>query len=234
MFEKTKRQNHQGDTNPTGWQTIYCSLMLILVVLFLMLISISSANQGSLKKLQGSLGEGEDLQKDKTPESEDGGYGVPSGKGTTAMDPAIMSKAMEALQKSAVTAGLEGKAMITGTRNGFKITADASVFFPSGTAMIGGKPRSFLDEMQRIANRSPFFIRVEGFGQDRVTKGNARLQWDLTAKQAVAIVRYLHEDGRIAGSRLAAAVYGPSGSAAENRDRKSGGRIEISFSGEEG
>jgi flagellar motor protein MotB len=234
MFEKKRRQNTHGDTAQTGWQTIYCSLMLILVVLFLMLISISSADHGSLKRLQGALGEREDRAKDKASYIGTGGTGVPAGKGTPAMDPTIISAAVEALRKTAATAGLERKVIITGTRSGFKVTMDASALFPSGTAIIGEKPRPFLDEMNRIAYRVPFFIRVDGHGQDRVEKGNTRQQWDLPAKRAMAIIRFFHEEGRIAGSRLLAAGFGQTGSAEKNQDRNPGGRIAISFNGEEG
>jgi chemotaxis protein MotB len=192
------------------WQTIYCSLVLLLVVFFVMLIAYSTVDQGRLRKIKRGAGMERDLS------TRDLG----------------MDQAMLSLQQLTDQLGMKGDFPVIRTPNGFKAVVPNPVLFGSGNASLNPSVVSVLDGIIRIAKSNNLTIQVEGH-TDNVPIKTAQFpsNWELSTLRAVNILRYL-QNGDIPQNRLAAVGFGEYQPIASNdtpEGRQRNRRIEMVF-----
>ena len=193
------------------WQTIYCSLVLLLVVFFIMLIAYSAVDKDRFRKVQSVVM----LEKE-----------------LTAPAPEV-NQAMESLRQLTARAGMETEFAIVKTPKGFKAVVPNPVLFGSGDASLNEGLYSVLDGIIKIAKQSNLMIQVEGH-TDNLPIETAQFpsNWELSTMRAVNIVKYLQKNGGIPQDRLAAvgfAEYRPAASNATPEGRRTNRRIEIQF-----
>lgn len=192
------------------WQTIYCSLMLLLVVFFVMLISYSAIDQDRLLKMNNIVS----MVPELSPPSSD------------------MNQAMQSLKQLNVNLGIHGDFSVVRTQDGFKAVVPNPVLFASGDASLGEKIYPILDGIIRIAAEDHLSIQVEGH-TDNLPIHTAKFpsNWELSTMRAVNILRYLQLNGLPPG-RLAAigfAEYRPVADNDSPEGRQKNRRIEILF-----
>lgn len=185
-----------------GWQTIYCSLVLILVVLFVMLVSYSMADKGKMIELRGNFR----------------GYGGATGGDRDVKEvmplspqnsPVLVNVAMRSLKKAERAAFPEGSVALERTHRGFKCKLKSDVLFPSGSAVINEKAYPYLNEIIRLAKENALFLRVEGHTDAMpIHMEEYASNWELSAIRAVNVLRYFLEKGNIPAERLAAVGFG--------------------------
>jgi chemotaxis protein MotB len=193
------------------WQTIYCSLILLLVVFFVMLIAYSTIDQGRFRKIKKVAGMGNDLSVQER-----------------GMDQAILS-----LQQLTDRLGMKGDLSISRTADGFKAVVPTPVLFGSGDASLNKSVISVLNGIIRIAKSNNLAIQVEGH-TDNVPIETAQFpsNWELSTLRAVNILRYIQTNGDIPQDRLAAVGFGEYQPIASNETpegRQRNRRIEIIF-----
>ncbi|MCX5854660.1 MAG: OmpA family protein [Deltaproteobacteria bacterium] len=204
------RRTQTSTDDPTPqWQTIYCSLMLLLVVFFVMLIAYSAIDTDRF------------LQK-KTIEK------AAQDVSMTAPD---MNQAMQSLQQLAVTAGMSGNISVARTEDGIKAVVPNPVLFGSGDASLNESVHSILDGVIKIAQQHDLAIQVEGHTDNRPIKtAKYPSNWELSTIRAVNILRYFQDNGGMPPKRLAAvgfAAYHPVASNDTPEGRQQNRRIEI-------
>jgi chemotaxis protein MotB len=193
------------------WQTIYCSLMLLLVVFFVMLISYSAIDKDKflqIKKITQTLPN--ILQ--------------------SAPD---MNQAMQSLKQLAVNLDMNNDFAVIKTNDGFKAIFPNPVLFGSGDASLNEAIYPVLDGIIKIAKHNHLSIQVEGH-TDNQSIGTVKFpsNWELSTMRAVNILRYLQEIGGIPARRLVAvgfSEYQPTESNDTPEGRRKNRRIVILF-----
>jgi chemotaxis protein MotB len=193
------------------WQTIYCSLMLLLVVFFVMLIAYSAIDKDRFLKIKNFTRKAPDVP---TPSPD-------------------MKQAMQSMKQLAVNLGMSNDFSIIKTDNGFKAVVPTPVIFTSGEASLNEAVYSVLDGIIKIAQQNQLSIQVEGH-TDNLPIGTAKFpsNWELSTMRAVNILRYLQKSGGIPPRRLAAigfAEHQPTASNDTPEGRQTNRRIEILF-----
>ncbi|MBN1380271.1 MAG: OmpA family protein [Deltaproteobacteria bacterium] len=193
------------------WQTIYCSLLLLLVVFFVMLIAHSSIDRERFLEKKNI----EAKQKATAPPAHD------------------MNQAMKSMEKVLGDLGLKNDTPIVRTSEGFKAVVAAPVLFKSGDDSLNPNMLGILDGITTIAKKNHLEIRIAGHTDDRPIKTDKfPSNWELSTMRAVNILRYLKNKGRIPSSRLIAVGYGEYHPIADNKTpegRQKNRRIEIFF-----
>ena len=193
------------------WQTIYCSLMLLLVVFFVMLIAYSAIDNERFLQI-----------KNITPKASDISRPSPD-----------IHQAMRSLKQLTVNIGMKDDLAIVKTEDGFKAVIPNPVLFSSGDASLNASVFSVLDSIITIAKRNQLAIQVEGH-TDSLPIETAQFpsNWELSTMRAVNILRYLQKNGGIHPERLVAVGFAEHHPAASNdtpEGRKMNRRIEILF-----
>lgn len=193
------------------WQTIYCSLMLLLVVFFIMLIAYSTIDKNRLQRAKDMAG----MER-----------AIPT-KATR------MDRAMRSLQALTVQLGMESDFAIVRTPDGFKAVVPNPVLFRSGDASLNEAISAILDGIIAIAKHNDLLIQVEGHTDNQpIETTRFPSNWELSTMRAVNILRYLQDKGEIPRDRLAAVGFGEYHPIADNdtpEGRQKNRRIEIIF-----
>ena len=153
MEGETFQRRREEEPPVAGWQTIYCSLALILVAFFAMLVSYSSIEEKKLtifRKGHGILEDGNpfsafDAKKALRKAAEERQEHVDA--------------AIEVLNGYCKAMGLGEMVHTEITARGFRTTFASSIFFPSGLALIRKEAYPNLD---KIAGRPLDLIGVAG------------------------------------------------------------------------
>lgn len=245
-----RKRNRTGDEAPiAGWQTIYCSLAMILVVLFVMLVSYSKPDMHRMMRATNSIERGTGERKaglrdqyDLTDEKDKGAKDASGAKAEKSSDgkdifsgegigSRAISTGMTSLKKVLADNGAEESVTVEKTHRGFKAVFKSTALFPSGVATVDAKSYPYLDEIVNIAQKSSFSIKVEGHTDNvPVSLPKFPSNWELSTSRAVNVLRYLLEKGGIPAERLTAVGFGQyrpivSNDTPEGREKNR--RIEI-------
>ncbi len=199
------RTNDRDDDAVPAWQTIYCSLILIMLVLFVMLVSYSVGDKRKMTNVRGhfdrySIHKGELGKKNYTS----------SFLRNETIPAAWMKDTMDSLRQAGINAGLEGAVATERAPGGVKFKMNSDVLFPSGQAIIRGTIYPYFDQMIKIAKEQGLSLSIEGH-TDNVPIHNDVFpsNWELSAARATNVLRYCLEKGAITAGRLSAAGFGP-------------------------
>ncbi len=245
------KKDNTGDEEPIPlWQTMYCSMALIMVVLFVMLVSYSKPDKQRMPSA------GADRVRDESKriegfrsrnfraEEKNGRTKGPGAGGEKTNDKQTMlfvegdrlrtvNAGMTFLKEIVVERGAEENVALERTRRGFKAVFKSTVLFPSGVTTVGTTAYPYLDRMASIAKKGPFSITVEGHTDNvPVSLPKFPSNWELSTSRAVNVLRYLIEQGGISAERLTAVGFGQYHPVASNdttEGREKNRRIEILF-----
>jgi chemotaxis protein MotB len=228
MKKRVDRRYLDAEESVAGWQTIYCSLSLIMVVLFIMLVSYSVADRKKMRDLRGTVaGNGANVEKVKNGAETNVG---PAEK-ETMNDGAWISNATLSLSQAGEISGLKGDVTVERFNRGLKFKFKSDVIFSSGSAMVSGKIYPYLDEMIKIANEQNLSVRVEGHTDDvPIRSMEFPSNWDLSAARSANVIRYFITKSEFPARRLAAegfAQYRPLASNSSPEGREQNRRIEV-------
>ena len=206
-----RRIRTSNDDEIPQWQTIYCSLMLLLVVFFVMLTAFSSIDSERMMRLK--------ITQKVEP--------------VTPAPPQGMSQAMQALQQMTNDSGMKNVFSIQKTEAGFKAVIPNPVLFASGDATLSEAIYPILDGIITIVRRNDLAIQVEGH-TDNLPIETARFpsNWELSTMRAINILRYMQSGGGIPSNRLVAIGFAEYRPVADNDSPEGRGknrRIEIIF-----
>lgn len=226
MEEQPKRKSPEEEAPVAGWQTIYCSLALILVAFFAMLVSYSTVTKEKISifktgqaviEMNNEGVEGEDMIKIEGMEGSD----------------ATLVAAVRSLGSYLKDIGLGKFVHVEEIERGFKATFESHVLFASGVAVINEEAYPSLDQIIKIAKKDAFLIRVEGHA-DNVPIHTSQFpsNWELSTTRAVNVLRYLLDTGGLSTKRLSAiglGQYHPVESNDTPEGRQKNRRVEFYF-----
>lgn len=193
------------------WQTIYCSLILLLVVFFIMLIAYSEIDKGRFRHIKSIV-------------QVENGMPVQTNS---------MNQAMQSFRQLAIDLKMADDFAIVRTESGFKAVVPNPILFGSGDASLNESVYSILDGIIEISKNNDLSIQVDGHTDNRpIETPKFPSNWELSTMRAVNILRYLEKKGGISQNRLAAvgfAEFRPMASNDTPEGRQMNRRIEISF-----
>lgn len=226
MEEESSKSSKKKEAPAAGWEVIYCSLVLILVAFFAMLVSHSSIETEKI----GDFRQGEALV---TEAGRPGSDMLNLSPDILKDDGEFVRQTMKSLKIYLTQAGLDKSVSLEKIEKGFKVTFGSNVLFSSGKAEINKDACSCLDEMIKTARNNPFFVRVEGH-TDNVPINTPEFpsNWELSTTRAVNILRYLLEKGELPADRLVAvgfSQYHPVASNDVSEGRQKNRRVEFYF-----
>lgn len=207
-MEEGKKIFLRGESGIAAWETIYCSLVLILVAFFAMLASYSKSDTKQMTYFMQKINFLEDPDLSAT-------------------------LAIKSLKRYFKNAGLDKSSRIEMKKKGFKAIFESHVFFLPGLATINKAALPFLDEVIKIARKGNFSVTVEGH-TDNVPINTPKFpsNWELSTARAGNVLQYLFEKGELPAERLFAAGFGqyhPVESNDTPEDRQKNRRVEFYF-----
>jgi chemotaxis protein MotB len=199
------RTNDRDDDAVPAWQTIYCSLILIMLVLFVMLVSYSVGDKRKMTNVKGHF----DRYSGNKGELGRENYISSSFRNETIPAAVWIKDAQSAMRQAGINAGLEEAVATERAPGGVKFKMNSDVLFPSGQAIIRGTIYPYFDQMIKIAKEQGLSLNIEGH-TDNVPIHNDAFpsNWELSAARATNVLRYCLEKGEIPAGRLSTAGFG--------------------------
>jgi chemotaxis protein MotB len=206
-----RRRIHERDNDDPEqgqqWQTIYCSLMLLLTVFFVMIAAWSTVESRKMAYAR-----------------------------NIADAPKIDEKeAAELMRKYSELPEMKGVVTLEALKGGFKAVVETPVLFESGKAGVNRQAHPMLDDIARIAADSRLFITIEGHTDNTpINTAEFPSNWELSTMRAINVLRYIQRQG-VPADRLTAVGYAEQRPVMGNETeagRQKNRRIEIIFSKE--
>jgi len=225
MKKRFDRRYLDGEESVAGWQTIYCSLSLIMVVLFVMLVSYSVADRRKMNDLRGTVAGGANVGKIKNTKT--------NAELIKKMvnDGAWVNSAMHSLSRMGAISGLKSNVTVERFHKGLKFKFKSDVIFSSGSAKISEKIYPYLDEMSKIAKEQNLSVRIKGHTDDVPIRSiEFPSNWELSTARSTNVIRYFITKCGFPAKRLSAegfAQYRPLVPNSSPEGREQNRRIEV-------
>lgn len=233
MEKEFRKKDKQDDgLDAKGWESIYCSLALILVALFAMLVSYSTLEGDRTTNFMRGFGTTATVAgSSKMYDTASSGLLMKGGKD------AVVSSSLASLRKFYKEAGLAKSIHIERTDMGFMATFGSNILFPSGAAELSKNAYPYIDKMIEIAQQKPYSVKVEGH-TDNVPINTSEFpsNWELSTARAINVLRYFLEKGNISSDRLSAvgfSQYHPIATNESVEGRRTNRRVNFYFNLEE-
>lgn len=211
------------------WLLTYADLITLLLVFFVVMYSISKADQAKFAKLNASLQRAFNVLvlegQDKTAIA---GSGAPL-TGNSILDDFLGLRT--SVGAIAEQMGVGNQVSVTLEREGIAISLSGNLLFDSGRAELRPESTRILDaiadKLRGISNE----VRVEGHTDNVPVETDLYpSNWELSAARATVVTRYLAEIGGVQPQRLSAQGFGEFRPVANNdtrENRAQNRRVEI-------
>lgn len=196
------------------WLTIFSDMMIIMLVFFIMLYSISVVDAQRFQDLVDSF-QGEDIFDESSsvvaeePEASHSEDDHLDDDGNGNMEEDELESLLEEVRSYIEDNRLED--MITATREerGVKLVLQDRLLFGTGEAYILEEAEAFLDETITLLEELPYTVEVEGHTDNRpIETYRYPSNWELSSARASSVIRYFIEEGDLERSRFVATGYG--------------------------
>lgn len=199
------RGNKEVQEDIPAWQSIYCSLILIMLVLFLMLVSYSVGDQKKMLALKSNFCFASD-RKANLGKVQVLATSRQAGDVTESL---WIEEAVRRFQQTGVKFSSADAFQCEKTTRGLKLKIKSDVLFPAGQAVLNRQIYPYLDEVSNLAVAQDLNLRIEGHTDDAPVHNAAYpSNWELSASRATNVLRYCLEAGKVPVERLSAAGFG--------------------------
>lgn len=221
-MSKRRHKGHEGGhENAERWLLTYADLITLLMVFFVVLYSMSSADSSKWKQISAALQQAfnVDVLRGSAPTTLGDAAATtpvtPIDELITNIDVPQESRLQSAIQAVLDQAMQNGQAQtpdvsVGSDKEGVVIRLSGSYLFDSGRAEL--KPNSFslLDAIANQLKLEPNDVRVDGHTDSTPLVGSPLYptNWELSSARALAVTRYLTETDAIQPTRLTAAGLG--------------------------
>jgi len=191
---------------PGDWQTVFCSLAIILVAFFVMLSSYSTLEKGKIIEVQRSFKGSLQIFP--------GGILFDKGEGIIVPSPDMGGYKVEKVAAPIVQLlkgkGLEEKIKLKSSDDYVSLAILDSLLFDKGSVEISPDTKKILEQIAQILGEFDLPVRVEGHtGDDRVVRNGEEYHWQLSALRAAAVMTVIQKEGNIAGDKITSVGFGP-------------------------
>jgi len=201
MSERYDREYHREVVDSAvDWQSIYCSLIMIMIVFFILLIANSKQDQKEMMTAKKSLEEKSSLKDtDRSSRAES--------RKTNQEGSSVLIGASEALHQIIVSKGLSESAGLTTIQRGLRLRMAAPLLFSTGQADLRSDAYSLLLEVARLANQHQLGVIVEGHTDENTMQTSLYpSNWELSMARAAQVRQYLIQSG-VTGQHVDAAGF---------------------------
>lgn len=217
-----QRKGHleEKHENSERWLLTYSDLITLLLVFFVVMYSVSKADEAKFAKLNASLQKAFNVLvlqgQDTTAIS---GQNGPDG-GNQLMDDFLGIRT--SIMKMAEKMGIQSSVNVTLQQEGIAISLSGNLLFDSGRADLRPESTVLLEKIGEQVRGIPNEIKVEGHTDSiPVDSDLYPTNWELSAARATAVTRFLVEIGGIEPRRLSAQGYSQYRPLADNNTRES-------------
>lgn len=212
--------------NTDAWQSIYCSVMLIVVAFFVFLVSSSITDTQKMRSFQ------EQYRTDSPTASKTEKEGPRQTKeGDDLIKGQLLAQISASLNRTIQQGGYGGAIMVERVIKGLKLRFESEVLFDAGETQLKGALFPLLKEISSLAKERNLGIRIEGHTDNQPIKSKKYpSNWELSAARAVYILKHFLEIGTIPAERVSAAGFGEYRPIAENdtpEGRNKNRRVDI-------
>lgn len=215
------------EDKPADWQTVFCSLAIILVAFFVMLCSYSTPEKGKIIEVRRSFTGAMDIFSGGILFDKGEGIVVPSPDSTGLMADKIAAPIARLLEG----AGLRNKISLKSTTDSVSLMLLETVLFEPGTDSIIPEARPLLEKLAGILAAGDAPIEIAGHTDDSQPRADSyQSNWELSSMRAVRIMQFLHRSAGIPYRRMCAtghAQYRPFVRNQSGADRARNNRVEI-------
>ena len=226
MAHGRRGKKHEEHVNHERWLISYADFITLLMVFFVVMYSMSSADSEKFKKISQSLSQAFNVEVLKgTPES-----GLMDGiqSPQAPIDDLITDGEVPQAQrlKAKIEALLDGSAQtpdvtVGRDKDGLVIRLSGSYLFDSGRAELKPNSLAVLDTIANELRAVPNDIRVDGHTDSTpIDSPRYPTNWELSTARALAVTRYLTETDGIRAGRVMAAGFGEFRPIAANDTRE--------------
>jgi chemotaxis protein MotB len=215
MSKGRRHRGHDGGhENHERWLLTYADLITLLMVFFVVLYSMSSADSTKWKQISAALTQAfnvDVLQGTTATSVADGASQIAPPVDSLINDSEVpqVSRLQNRLQSILDGASQAPDVSVGVDREGVVIRLSGSYLFDSGRAEL--KPNSFavLDAIAAEIRLLPNDIRVDGHTDSTpIDSPRYPTNWELSSARALAVTRYLSETDGVTADRLMAAGFG--------------------------
>lgn len=212
--------------NTDAWQSIYCSVMLIVVAFFVFLVSSAVTDKEKMRSFQGQY------QTDSPKESKtDKEVPRETRDGEDLIKGQLLSQISASLNRSVQQGGYGGAIVIERVKKGLKMRFESEILFEAGETQLKGALLPILKEISALAKERNLGIRIEGHTDNQPIKSKKYpSNWELSAARAVYLLKHFLESGAFPAERISAAGFGEYRPIAENdtpEGRNKNRRVDI-------
>lgn len=217
----------KGQENNT-WESIFCSLMLIIVAFFVFLVSVSLREQAKMQAFQSQF-------QQESPEATRTARETPPfvEQEADGVGDAIVTGLGDDLGRVVARSGLGDGFFLEQERTGARLGIPADILFASGESRFEERAIPFLEEISELARKRNLAVRIEGHADNQPIRSlRYPSNWELSAARAISVLRYFQETGGIPAARLSAAGFGEHQPREVNdtpEGRRGNRRVEIIF-----
>ncbi len=194
---------HHGDADHSfvDWQPIYCSLIMIMIVFFILLIANSKQDQNEMMTARKSLEEKSPLNGANRISRGESGNNIQEGS-------SVLIGASEVLHKAIVSRGLTESAGLNSNRRGLRLRMAAPLLFSAGLASLRPDAYPLLSEVAGLVNQHQLGVMIEGHTDENAMKKDLYpSNWELSMARAAQVRQYLIQSGGVQGQHVDAAGF---------------------------
>src|ERR1700736_871983 len=209
-----KKAHAAEHENSERWLLTYADLITLLMVFFVVLYSMSSADTTKFKAVSAALQQAFNLDvlQGQAPTSIGEGSALPSPPADTMIDTTDVPQVTQIQNK--IEAALQGTTQtpdvtVTVDREGVVIRLSGSYLFDSGRAELKPNSLAVLDAIASVIRPLENEVRIDGHTDSMpIDSPRYPTNWELSAARALAVTRYLSETDDVRAGRLIAAGFG--------------------------
>ncbi|AXF55991.1 flagellar motor protein MotB [Salicibibacter kimchii] len=209
------RRPGKTQSNNRQWLTTFSDMLLMMLVFFIMLFSISVVDSQRFQDLVDSF-EGQDIfdeassivaEEPETSGTDDDDQIYDDGQGS--MEEEDLESLLEEIGSYIEDNDLEDVITATREERGVKLVLQDRLLFDTGEASILEEAEPFLDETISLLEEFPYSAEVEGHTDNRpIETYRYPSNWELSSARATSVIRYFIEEGELNSSRFVATGYG--------------------------
>lgn len=216
------------EDKPINWQIAYCSLIILIVSLFVMMCSFATYTRGRMIEIQKSFRAALSAMSLSTLFSE----GLQSEIRQSDTDAFMQERIIVPLQKFLKGKGFADEVFLKSSQDMVNLTLLDSVLFIPGSAQLSPRAQSLLKDLASLLHDFSMPIRIEGHTDDQPpgTSETAADNWKISALKANTVMNFLKNRCDIPQQRLSATGFAgfrpfvPNTSADERRRNR---RVEL-------
>ena len=212
---------------PSDWQTIFCSLSILLVAFFVMLCSMATMEQGKMVEIRRSFQAAVNIFPGGILFDKGEGILVPSPDESGQRAQKIASPIYALLKGK----GLEDKINLKSNNEYISLILLDSLLYEDDSTELTMDAEKMLKKLALVLGDITEPIRIEGHTDDRRAKTDRyHSNWELSAMRAINVMKLLKKEGHIRSDRISAvgfSQYSPFVPNKTDEERKRNRRVEI-------